>query len=67
MDKEKVREALIVVGKALEDDEFLSWVEENEDELDLEYDEYKTSCYESGEEPEDFYTWALWQYVNSED
>ena len=67
MDKEKVREALLLINKALKDDDFLAWVEENEDDLDLGYDNYKTKCYETGEEPEDFYTWALWQYVNAED
>lgn len=67
MDKEKVREALLLVEKALNDEDFLAWVEENEDYLDYEYETYKTNCYESGEEPDDFYTWALWRYVNSED
>jgi len=64
MDKEKVREALLLIGKALRDDDFLGWLKENEQDLDYEYDHYRTNCYETGEEPDDFYTWALWHYVN---
>ena len=67
MDKEKVREAILVVSKALNDDDFLSWVQEHEEELDQDYEDYRIACFEAGEEPEDFYKWALWQYVNSKD
>ena len=67
MDKEKVREAILVVSKALNDDDFLSWVQEHEEELDQDYEDYRIACFEAGEEPEDFYNWALWQYVNSKD
>ena len=67
VDKRKVREAILIVAKALRDNDFLSWVQEHEEDLNQDYGEYRIACYESYEEPEDFYNWALWQYVNSED
>jgi len=63
MDKEKVKEALQTIEKALEDEEFQKWIEENQEELEFQYEDYRTNCYESLEEPDSFYTWALWQYA----
>ena len=67
LDKTKVREAILIVSRALNDDDFLSWIQENEEELKEKYGDYRMTCYETDEEPEDFYNWALWQYVNSDD
>ena len=67
MDKAKVREAMLIVSKALNDDDFLSWVQENEEELKERYGDYQMTCYETYEALEDFYTWALWEYVNEGD
>ena len=64
MDKQKVKEAMELIEKAKRDDEFLEWLKERMGELDADYEVYKDMCYDSGEEPDDFYTWALWQYVN---
>jgi len=66
LDKQKVKEALQLIENALNDEEFLVWVRENEEDLDNEYETYKLNCYETGEEPDDFYTWALWYYVNTD-
>ena len=67
MDKEKVREAILTVNKALSNDDFQSWIEENKESLDYEYDHYRQNCFETAEEPDDFYIWALWQYINQEE
>jgi len=66
MDKQKVKEAMKLIEKAKTDDEFLDWLKERKEELDADYEVYKDLCYDSGEEPDDFYTWALWQYVNED-
>jgi len=66
MDKQKVKEAMKLIEKAKTDGEFLDWLKERKEELDADYEVYKDLCYDSGEEPDDFYTWALWQYVNED-
>jgi len=67
IDRKKVMEALSIVKKALEDEDFLKWVEEHIDELNYDYDQYVYNCYDSFEEPRDFYIWALNLYLNEED
>ena len=58
---------MLIVEKALRDDDFRDWLEDQEKNgtLDYEYDQEQSNAYESGEEPDRFEVWALWRYLNN--
>jgi hypothetical protein len=64
VDKDEVAKALQLLWKAENDELFKKWLEENQDELDFDYDQYASNYYENLEEPEDFIRFALsrWAY-----
>jgi hypothetical protein len=63
LDKAAVLAALKVIYDACEDEEFREWIEENEETLDYEYDQYRFSCAQDGEDADGFITYALRRYV----
>jgi len=63
MDKKRVIEALETIEKAIEDTDFLEWLDEHEAELEYDFDQYQQSCVKDLEDPETFNLWALRRYV----
>ncbi len=63
MNKEQVKKALEMLSKALEDKDFKNWLDENYEELTLDYQLYCDGCGEWGREPLGFEEWALRQYI----
>ena len=63
VDWKNVEEALSLVEKAIDALEFQKWIDLNRDDLDISYDDYKSSCYESLEEPNGYYMWALGRFL----
>lgn len=61
-----VKRAIEIIDDALEDPDFQKWIDKNRDSLEYEYDEYVSACHESFEEPDSFYMFALWRYLNDE-